>query len=416
MKAVINWCEKVVPPLFAFNRMFKLRNGNVPIQIIELRGTEDDIAYTVDMETEALYSEGLIENSSPITDIGDTNTPQLYFLDSVDGIVPTLGNIYFVKECHASIKHNTFDVSGSYAPGRFDYKELISLLGFDNLTNESIWALPFELILQHKVKADIADVANKTMLCHFERTGNNKFEPSDFNWIKTEDKTIIPEAPAPVKNNSNQTIVSDEKTNIEIKMNRVNLQDKSAMIQKTSFQQMIKNAGIDPKTVAAFEEANRIVDVDEKTTNTAVKVNENSHMIIKESLTQEEKESNQVALENIKVVYQDCINFINSLANSQYTMIRNVMRECLQKTQFNQQFTRMYLEISDDTSTPIYEQLYNLDVATAAYQRELVHQAVHLGCVYCNHEWDEDITFMTAGPHLIQCPKCYGDRPFEKED
>ena len=104
MSVTIDWCAKSVPLLHAFNRMFKLRHGDIPIQIIELRGTEDDIEYTIDMETEALYNEGLIKNNKAITDIKNTGSSQLFFLDSVNQLIPQQGCIYFLN---GTIRHIT---------------------------------------------------------------------------------------------------------------------------------------------------------------------------------------------------------------------------------------------------------------------------------------------------------------------
>ncbi len=403
MSVTIDWCAKSVPLLHAFNRMFKLRHGDVPIQIIELRGTEDDIEYTIDMETEALYNEGLIKNNKAITDIKNTGSSQLFFLDSVNQLIPQQGCIYFVRKCcNDTLKYNSFDTTGAYAPGRFDYKELIEMLGFDGLSNEEIWLLPFELDLQHKVKEDIRDVANKTMLRHFERDSSNKYDPTDFDWVRIETIGI-----------SNTNFASQEMTMVDESLT----EDEAEEDENTRLpflQQVIKDANIAPEKIAAFNSANDLTEKTKAQSNVSPVINKRIN--IKDRLTPEDKEYNQKNLQNIKEVYEQAIEYINSLSNSRYTIIRNTMRECVAKEQFNKQFTKMYSDISEDRSTDVYKHLYDLDVATINYQKSLIRQAVHLGCVACNYEWDEDITFMDKGIHYIKCPRCASSRPFEKED
>ncbi len=136
--------------------------------------------------------------------------------------------------------------------------------------------------------------------------------------------------------------------------------------------------------------------------------------IVKEELTPEEEAANEKLLSDIRQLYEATIRFAEETCNSRYRIMINKMQDSVKTNIFKTQFCPMYLETSDDTSTELYKRLYDLDRATAAFQKNVVHQIYKIGCYQCNHNWIEDITFLEKKPHIIRCPECGAEYPFEK--
>ena len=76
----------------------------------------------------------------------------------------------------------------------------------------------------------------------------------------------------------------------------------------------------------------------------------------------------------------------------------------------------MYLEISDDISSPIYELIYELDRKTIEFNEKIIHHIMPVMCISCGNKWKEDITFLSKGVHTVRCKMCETPFSFEKED
>jgi signal recognition particle GTPase len=139
-----------------------------------------------------------------------------------------------------------------------------------------------------------------------------------------------------------------------------------------------------------------------------------SSFVVKEEVSSEEEKKNNELLQELRILYKSTIQYMTEMCNSQYRIIINKMQEAVDTNVFKQQFTKMYLDLSDDTSSELYKKLYEVDINTQKFHKEIVHQIKHLGCFNCGTEWDEDITFLEKGPHMVRCPKCYNSYPFEK--
>ena len=141
---------------------------------------------------------------------------------------------------------------------------------------------------------------------------------------------------------------------------------------------------------------------------------ETKEIVRKDQLTTEEIESNRMLLEAIRGDYERCADTIRNQGDSRWTVLENKIRDAVKKDRYVTQWCPLYLAESDDISTDLYRDLWDLDQKTAEFNRKVVHQVEHLGCPYCGNEWDEDITFLPKGIHYVECPECYAERGFEK--
>ena len=71
------------------------------------------------------------------------------------------------------------------------------------------------------------------------------------------------------------------------------------------------------------------------------------------------------------------------------------------------------MDISNDYTTELYNNLYELDQMVQDFHKSVVRKKLHLGCPNCGSEWDEDLTFLTPGIHEVSCPKCDMSRRIE---
>ena len=133
-------------------------------------------------------------------------------------------------------------------------------------------------------------------------------------------------------------------------------------------------------------------------------------------LSLEEDNKNYELLQRIKERYNEVYDFIYETRNPTWKSIMYKIRESIDKNKFTEQYCPMYLALSDDISTELYAKLYELDQETMQFQKNIVHMIENLGCVNCNEQWDEDVTFLPAGAHYITCPNCNAKRGYEKPE
>ena len=95
---------------------------------------------------------------------------------------------------------------------------------------------------------------------------------------------------------------------------------------------------------------------------------------VKERLSEKEDSRNKDLLEDLRSKYEECIAFIRDMCNSQYRIILNMMEDAYNQNIYKVQFCPMYLEISEDRKTSLYHKLYEVDVATVEFQKEVVHR------------------------------------------
>ena len=173
---------------------------------------------------------------------------------------------------------------------------------------------------------------------------------------------------------------------------------------------------VEPAAEPKIEEPETVLESDDETVIPKPKENapKKPAVLAKETLTEEEEKENAALLEDLRTMYKDTIRFMNDTCNAQYRIIVNSMQDAVDKNVYKQQFTKMYLNVSDDTGSELYRKLYDIDVATQKFHKTVVHQVKHMGCFNCGTNWDEDITFLPHGPHTVRCPHCFADIPFEK--
>lgn len=135
----------------------------------------------------------------------------------------------------------------------------------------------------------------------------------------------------------------------------------------------------------------------------------------KQELTDEEKKSNDEKLKFLQERYKEVSALINDSKDNRFKAIAKQIDDAVATNVYKTQWCPLYLNISDDTSSDIYAALYDLDIDTLDFNKTVIRQTVHLGCAFCGHEWDEDITFKPSGVFFAECPECYTERPFEKE-
>ncbi len=401
MKEIFKWNDK---KLDLINKMALLRNGNVPISIVVLKGNKKSVELVAKKEKEILGS---------------------YFNVLKKGVEVKKDMVNFVPCDEATDiswltgTYETIDVNTIHC---FDWDKFLKRLGLERATKEQFkdFSVDMELKLESTMDKVIADV----LYAHYSKRDDNVITEKDIQMIRY---FASPEKPITKQTNESKTVtktVTEKKPEDSIKPKQAEIVQKDEKAVKA---EPVKEAKEEPKENVKAEEPiveSKIeTDTDsKKQEETAdsdmiaptIKQVEKPTFVIKEDLTDEEIKKNDEMLSDLRALYKSSIIFMEKTCNSQYRLIINKMQDAIDTNVFKNQFTKMYLEISDDTSTELYQKLYDVDVATKKFQKDVVHQIRHIGCFNCGNEWDEDITFLSKGPHTVRCPKCFSDYPFEK--
>ncbi len=418
--ANINWCEKSIPELYTFNKMYSIRKGNVPIKVICFDGEKKSIDYAIKMQREC----GI--------DVKYTNDPT------------------------AGIK---ITIIGNIVP--YDFSEFVLKLGFDNFDikkfNSTIsddLKAKLEIVI---LKNDIDMTVNDILISHFKQYedniyhGENEFdvvtsgvdipeEATTAQVNKTSEQRMPLKARKSFQNPLAQRIASDKsfapkaKSEDEPKdvepvaiVDVAETQVAEAPVAEIPEIESIETEPSAPEIPTPEDDVEEVSEtvipepeveeepvaeeVPEPEETEAEQVSTN----VKETLSEEEVENNKALLREIRDVYGDCIKFIEDTCNASYRIILNKMKECNSNHRYNTQFCPMYMEVSNNYKTELYKKLYILDQKTKEYNEKVVRQVIELGCWNCSHKWKEDITFIKPGPQYVKCPKCLTERPFEKK-
>lgn len=127
-------------------------------------------------------------------------------------------------------------------------------------------------------------------------------------------------------------------------------------------------------------------------------------------LSMEEKEFNEILVSEMKVLYEEVIKLVDDTHNSLLLPVKNKCIESLKTNLFKPVLCSLYLNASDDLSSPLYKKLYDTDIKAENYESTLNHYKIRLGCPICGNEWDEELTFKNKGLNTIFCPKCNASR------
>lgn len=377
--------------LDALNKMLTARNGIVPFDVVFLTGSTRDIARAISMES-GIIGEYVKENAL-------ADGPGVYITD-----------LKSAKSILSEHKFKTMNIDVTGLAKDFDYENLILELGFDDLTEDMLDEVLNDE-LREKIKVDRDSVVVETLIFHFEHHTDNKFYKDDFDWfVHKEDKVNItndesrkePKAISSFKKKERTVDTSDDTA------------DKKPVHGKgASLFASYRNAPVKKEEIKVTEDSE--VDEDEPLKPETVEPKKKPAYVIKDRLSDEEAAKNEEYLTNLRAIYEEGIRFIKETCNSQYRIILNKMQDAVEKNIYKTQYCPLYLEISEDRKTPLYHKLYEIDMATIEFQKKVVHQVIHMGCAFCGNEWDEEITYLSKGPHFVKCPNCYSERPFEKE-
>ena len=421
------------------NKMALLRKGNIPVPIVILSGTKESIEIVAKDESEVLGE---------------------YFAILKKNVTIEPGKVYFVP------KDESKDVDLSWLPKKYEIIEVndlcfnwalfLNTLGLEGVSKETLLSLDRDEILILREHMD--DIVPAVLYQHYEKYDDNTFNTSDLAAIKEQigkyAKTKSAAAPvkevakeeAPVKNEApttkpqkkvftNATIIgaltnkpAKEETPVkkEVKEEEPTKTEPIEEVTAPGFNLGIQSEIEDedePKEITMSEpmvmEPERNNEPEDEDTGliapktVAPKKKEYSYNV-KETLTREEIDKNQKLLDELHGIYTTTIAFMKDSCNARYRVLINKMQEALNTDIYKVQFTKEYLLEDDDTSTEVYHKLYDLDIATQKFQKAVIHQIKHIACFNCNHEWDEDITFLKPGYHAVICPKCGQKYPFEK--
>ena len=413
----INWCEKKIIDLYAFNKMYTLRQGNVPIKTIKLIGEKEDIDHVIKMQKECECFEGIkyVTKTDPKEICIEIIIPE--------GINPVFDFSPFIYQLGFE--------------GIFDSDKLLDKYNLIALLSEKD-----AKILEDAVVSNMLMAVNDTLMTHFMHFDDNLLHKEDFKWLKeyeVEGYTVVNVVD---KKKKKGDVIEVEAVKSESILESVSsesisesVSDSNSISESVSTSESILESESISETEIVSESISESEITSESVSETVSETpapekpakkkdvlapepeeeEENEAQNVKDTLTEEEVARNNELLADIKAAYDECIQFITDTCNGSYRIILNKMQECNQTMKYNTQFCLMYLEISSDRKSELYHKLYDLDQKTKEYNEKLIHQVIKLGCWNCNHTWNEDITFAPAGPGKVKCPKCLAERPFNKD-
>ncbi len=378
-----------IKKLDLINKMALLRNGNIPIPVVFLTGEKEKVLYVVNKEKEILNN-----HFYEFTDITSIKANKVNFILSNNDHLLERNNIHFEE-----INVNSIVL--------IDWNKFFKKLELNNISKDMFKDLSSEA--KDRLRKNENEIVTKVLYSHYENYDDNEIKDDDIELIY---KLLNVQKRSEHINKPK----TEPKEKLQIDSNDV------TTIHKSKFKGAIKNDTDINSNKTFLEEGVKDTPVGEQTNDSSgmpipkTKKVEKSNFIIKEYLTNEEEENNKKLLAELKALYKSTINFIDKTCNSQYRIIVNKMKDAADNNIYKQQFTKMYLDISDDTSTDIYAKLYEIDKKTIEFNKNVIHQSKHIGCYNCGTEWEEDITFLTVGQHSVRCPKCYNDFPFDKKE
>jgi len=364
------------------NKMAILRKGYVPVPIVVLKGHKKNV------EAVAKKEKDILKDYFTVLKEGCEVKPGAINFVPCDVEV---SNISWLKERYEEIDVDSISM--------FDWNEFLNKLGLTGASADTFKDFSNKMLENLAQNED--QIITDVLYAHYTYRDNNEITAKDIKKIRQMCQTNVesePNIPAAPNKQENSFVETGADTNKD------SINEDAPNLESTNETQDVKEPE-EPKEVDEDE------DIIPKPKEQQQK---KPNLIVKEELTEDEERNNKRLLEDLRDLYKTTIIYINETCNSQYRGILNKMQEAVDKNVYKQQFTKMYLDISEDTSSELYRRLYEVDIATQKFHKSVVHQIRHLGCFNCGTNWDEDITFLAKGPHKVHCPKCFNDYPFEK--
>lgn len=396
--------------LESFNAMVKARDGKLPVHVVHVTNVNRDEFNAFVRENKSFYeSFGLTVEKKDIVTQADA--------ESENTLVFTM--IYPSTNTYAEKPILHFDLRLEQSES-ISIKRFIKDLCLEGLTEEKIKELPCykNLVALLMNENDYKKALISTLEQHFCTAIDNQFVNSDFDWcekdeITTDDTSIaeptIENNVADTDNNNNEDSVISELVTDESSMDETEraggVNDNFVLGSEDSCDRTIR-------FTHHSEECNN----DETFVPTIPEpsVTEVSEDNNKETLTAEEVAENAELLKTVRTAYEECKAVIEGSCNSLFIPIKNRIKTALETNDFSSQLCLMYLEVSQDTSSPVYKKVYETDKLMEKFNNGVHRQTLKMGCPGCGHQWYEDITFLEKGIHEIHCPKCNISRLIEK--
>ena len=386
------------PELEAFHKMISAMKNDAPIRVVKvIAKTEEQYKFFIKKEREYFSEIGFkAMHFDEIHDLSAIRSNCVYFTSEVNG------NVLFI----------TVDISDMACPPSWveTFIKNISLQGENGPLKESeLEDAPNFSKLNKYAAQDVNGAIANTLICHFNRTTDLKFSPQDLKWLSAaaeepaeepepEPETEMkgPETTEPETTEPEATAETTEPEAIEPEVTRSKATEPAPepAEPETNMARSQMFAGA-PEEPPVPTKKNNVLDS------------------AKDSLSEEENERNWALLHQLIDKHNQCIKIIDDSYNTGFYPIKSTLQECVNKKVFNRQYCRIYMDISNDYTTELYNNLYELDQMVQDFHKSVVRKKLHLGCPNCGSEWDEDLTFLTPGIHEVSCPKCDMSRRIE---
>jgi len=376
--------------IIAFHNMILAMEGKEPpIFVVQLSGTKEEKDYVYEKEREFVTQAGY--DAEYKKDISET--------------LSFSGTIIFCD--HAPKDTLIFPIDCTFAENELIpawVKDFIAKTHFTGIIGKDLMNDPRFSDLKQSYDHDPIGTITKTILTHFKTGKGAAFLSSDLNWLEQENDQKKTE-----NDNTNVTTAEQEvkqETEIDTKVETETTKADEPKVSSSVTVQEVQNVTQDVQNVlkeSATPEPPKPDAVAEAP----------KKKIEKETLTPEEEAENESLLADLVADYKNAIQSVRDTRNPGFRIIEKKLNECINKNEFNTQFCRIYMEISNDYSTALYAALYALDNKTKEFREKITHRIAHFGCPQCGNEWDEDLTFRPKGLCEITCPKCGQGRMFE---
>lgn len=385
--------------LEAFHKMISAMKNDAPIRVVKvIAKTEEQYKFFIKKEREYFSEIGFkAMHFDEIHDLSVIRSNCVYFTSEVS-------NVLFI----------TVDISDMACPPSWveTFIKNISLQGENGPLKESeLEDAPNFSKLNKYAAQDVNGAIANTLICHFNRTTDLKFSPiQDLKWLSAaEEPEEEPVAAEPKTEMKEPETTEPEATEPE---------PEPEAEPKATEPEVTRTEAIEPEAEPAEPEANMATRsqmfAGAPTEDPPVPTKKNNVLdSAKDSLSEEENERNWALLNQLIDKHNQCIKIIDDSYNTGFYPIKSTLQECVNKKVFNRQYCRIYMDISNDYTTELYNNLYELDQMVQDFHKSVVRKKLHLGCPNCGSEWDEDLTFLTPGIHEVSCPKCDMSRRIE---
>ena len=359
----------------SFNTMIKLRNGNLPVNIVVINCNDKDQA------------RAWVENNEALNCI-----PEYGFYET-DKVVD--GQIVFTT---APTTKPHFEVI--LETKNSNLQKFVDGVMLDELDYEMVEAIADPTGLGEYIKTEegLREAITKTVEAHYANAVDNVFTMHDLDWLKESN------------DHSNEVVANETHVDETLAQNTETVTNEEAVAPVVSDPEPMNDL---PAQNEPTETVSEPVQESNIPTPPAVEtINANQGV---EELSAEEIAENEELLTKIRAAYEECFTVVEKSCNSLFLPIKNEIKKSLEQNSYTSQLCLMYLEVSNDISTMVYKKLYETDNITKEFNARVHRQTLYMGCPGCNHSWYEDITFLEKGVHEIFCPKCNMSRVIEKK-